>query len=115
MNLTDSLNLVWPLTFLLVSLFILRRIEEDLRPVFRNVVNGVASNAQGNALRYAMAMMLASLSGMQALGDVARELGWIYVEAFAKVAQPALAAIVGYIIKSDGPTPSTPVTQKQNP
>jgi hypothetical protein len=90
-------------------------LEEDLRPVFRNVVNGVASNAQGNALRYAMAMMLASLSAMQALGDVARELGWVYVEAFAKVAQPALAAVVGYIIKSDGPTQSVATQPKQNP
>ncbi len=115
MSFTDSLPFVWPLTFLLVSLFILRRIEEDLRPVFRNVVNGVASSAQSNALRYAMAMMLASLSAMQALGDVSRELGWVYVEAFAKVAQPALAAVVGYIIKSDGATPSTPVVTKPIP
>jgi hypothetical protein len=114
MSFTDSLSFVWPLTFLLVSLFVLRRIEEDLRPVFRNVVTGVAANAQSNALRYAMAMMLASLSAMQALGDVARELGWVYIEAFAKVAQPALAAIVGYIIKSDSPT-SSPTPPAKTP
>lgn len=106
MTIPEALNLIWPLSFLLLALIVLRRIETDLRPVFRNVVSGVAANAQSNALRYAMAMMLASVASMQALGDVARDMGWKYVEVFAKVAQPALAAVVGFVIKSDGQTPN---------
>jgi hypothetical protein len=79
-----------------------------VRPVFRNVVNGVAANAQSNALRYAMAMMLASVAGMQALADVARDMEWKYVEAFAKIAQPALTAVVGFVIKSEAQNQTIP-------
>lgn len=103
MTFTDTLPIVWPLTFLLLALVVLRRIEQDLRPVFRNVVAGVATNAQTNALRYAMALMLASLATMQSLADVARDMHWIYVEAFAKIATPALAAIVAFVSPSTAP------------
>ncbi len=100
MSCPDYCSPVWPLTFILVSLFILHRVGSDLKPVFRNVVNGVAVNAQSNAMRYAMAAMLGSLAMMQALGDVAREENWRFVSAFARIAQPALAAIVGFVINS---------------
>lgn len=108
MTFVESLNLVWPLVFLLIALFVLRKVEADLRPVFTSVVTGVAGNAQVNALRYAMAMMLASLSAMQALGDVAREMHWPYVEAFAKIATPALAAVVAFVQPSGPPTATKP-------
>lgn len=106
MTFFETLNLVWPLTFLLLALIVLRKIEADLSPVFRNVVTGVATNAQANALRYAMAMMLASLAAMQSLADVARDLHWVYVEAFAKIATPALAAVVAFVSPSSTSTPS---------
>lgn len=95
-------SLVWPLCFLLVSLIVLRKLREDVRPIFVNVVAGVAKNAQGNALFYAMAMMIGTLSSLQALADVAREFHWMYVSAGAKILQPGLAAVVGLMMRTPG-------------
>lgn len=95
-------SLVWPLCFLLVSLIVLRQLRDDVRPIFVNVVAGVAKNAQGNAIFYALAMMIGTLSSLQALADVAREMHWGYVEAFAKILQPGLAAVVGLMMRTPG-------------
>jgi hypothetical protein len=95
-------SLVWPLCFLLVALIVLKQLREDVRPIFVNVVAGVAKNAQGNALFYAMAMMIGTLSSLQALADVAREFHWVYVEAIAKILQPGLAAVVGLMMRTPG-------------
>ncbi len=70
MNFSDTLPLIWPLSFVLLGLFILRKVGNDLQPVVRGVVGGVAQNAQKNALMYAMGMLLAAAASLQALGEV---------------------------------------------
>lgn len=95
-------SVVWPLCFLLVSLIGMKKLREDIRPIFVNVVAGVAKNAQSNAIFYALACMIGTLSCLQALADVAREFHWIYVEAFAKILQPGLSAVVGLMMKAPG-------------
>ena len=116
MTFTDALMLIWPMTVLLVALFILRKVEEELRPLVRSVVGGVTSNAKQYSLMYAMAFIYASAASLQALGEVATQFGWIYVAAFAKVAQPGVVAVIAYVTKPpqvtqaapDKPTGATP-------
>lgn len=107
MTFTDTLPLVWPLTFLLLALFVLRKVEAELRPVFTNVVAGVAKNAQSNALQYAMGLALATLSSMQALQEVATQFGWVWVAAGAKILGPGLGTLVAFMKPS-------PVQDNQN-
>lgn len=109
MTFFETLNLVWPLVFLLLALFVLRKVEADLRPVFTNVVAGVAKNAQSNALQYAMGMALACLSSMQALAEVATQFGWIYIAAGAKIVGPGLGTLIAFMKPSPAqPPPPTP-------
>lgn len=92
--------IIWPLSALLVCLFVLRQLRDDVKPIFTNIINGVAKNAQMNAMTYAMALMLGTLSSLQALTEVATQLGWLYVAAAAKVLQPGLAAVVALMTKT---------------
>ena len=123
MNSVDSLPYVWPLAFVLVSLFILRQLRDEVRPIFINVVGGVASNAKQYSLMYAMAFIYASAASLQALAEVATSFGWVHVAAFAKVAQPGIVAIIAYVTKPpsftqaapDKPTPTNPPFASQPP
>lgn len=112
-------SLVWPLSFLLVSLIVLKRLRDDIRPIFVNVIAGVAKSAQSNAIFYALAAMIGTLSSLQALADVARDLHWVYVEAATKILQPGLAAVVGLMLKAPGtisvPAGTTPPFPVANP
>jgi hypothetical protein len=112
----DTLPLIWPLAFVLVALFVLRKIEAQINPIIVNVVGGVATNAKQYALMYAMAFIYASAASLQALGEVATGFGWIHIAAFAKVAQPGIVAIIAYVTKppqftqanADVKTPTNP-------
>lgn len=107
---------VWPLSFLLVSLVVLRQLRDDLRPIATGVINGVAAQSSRNALAWAFGLMIATLGSLNALVEVAEKMHWIYLAAFAKVLQPGLAAVIGYVTKSPGqqkdqttpPTSTTP-------
>ena len=123
MTFADTLPLIWPLAFILVALFVLRQVRDDVRPIFVNVVSGVAVNAKQYSLMYAMAFMYASSASLQALGEVAIAFGWIHVAAFAKVAQPGMIAVIAYVTKPpqftqaapDKPTPTNPPFAPQPP
>lgn len=108
MSFTQSLPLVWPLTFLLLALFVLRKVGDDMRPVFVGVVGGVAQNAKQYSLMYAMGALYATGASLQALGEVATQFDWIYVAAFAKVAQPGVIAIIAYVTKPPAITQANP-------
>lgn len=118
MQFTDTLPLIWPLTFLLIALVILKKADAALKPIVTGVVNGVASNATQHALAWAMVAFLSVISGMEALGDVARQFHWVYVEAFCKIVTPMLATAVAALtkppqsIQADAPkTPVAPTSQ----
>lgn len=108
MNFTQCFPLVWPLTFLLLALIIIRKIGDDMRPVFVGVVGGVAQNAKQYSLMYAMGALYATGASLQALGEVATQFEWVYVAAFAKVAQPGVIAIIAYVTKPPAITQVTP-------
>lgn len=113
----DWNQIVWPLAFLLVALTLLRQLRNDLTPIFKSVIGGVAKNAQSNALVYGLAIIAATLSSLQELSAVAREQHWLYAEIFCRVLQPALGTALAFAMKppsslsvdiNSKPTPATP-------
>ena len=94
--------IVWPLAALLIALLILRHAREQLSPLTKAVVEGLAKHSSRHALAYGMAILYAAAASLQALGDVAREQGWVYVEAFSRVVQPGCVAIIAFVRPSPG-------------
>ena len=91
---------LWPLACLLVALLALRQVREDTRPVVRAVSAGLAQHAQRYALAYAMATLYGAAASLQALAEVAQQLGWVHVAAAAKVIQPGAVAVIAYVSRS---------------
>lgn len=99
MTFAETLPLVWPLSFVLIALFILRKADAVLHPIIVNVIGGVANNATQNSLVYAMAFMLAVLSGLQAAGEVAVQFHFLWLAAITKILTPMLATLVAAFTK----------------
>ena len=93
------LTLVWPVCFLLIAWLLVRKFFEDIRPIVKVVVNGVAVNAGQHALGYALVCILSILSGLNALADVATEFHWPVVVAATKILAPMLSTVVAYVMK----------------
>lgn len=110
MSFAETLPLVWPLAFIFVALFVLRKVGNDIQPIVSGVIGGVAKNATQHALGYAMACILAVLSGLEALGEVAAQFHWIYVVAAAKIMTPMLATVIAYLTKPPQFTQAAPDT-----
>lgn len=110
----EASSVVWPLCFLLISLLVLKQVRDDVRPIFRGIIGGLAVRAQNNAVEWAMLLAVATLGSTQALIDVAHTNGWVFVESFAKVATPFLAGIVaGARISPLTQPPTTVIVQKE--
>lgn len=92
--------LVWPLCFLLIALLVLRRLKNSVEPIFTGMAGTLKVQATKYAMAWALAMMYASAASLQALGEVATSLGWVYVAAFAKVTQPAVVAVIAFVNKA---------------
>lgn len=98
-------SLIWPLSFILIALILLRQLREDVRPIFRGMVGTLADQSSRNAVAWSLGLMMGTLGSLQALSEVAHQMEWKYLEAFAKVLQPGLAAIVSYIMASPAQKP----------
>ncbi|MBS0328210.1 MAG: hypothetical protein JSR30_00025 [Proteobacteria bacterium] len=107
-------SLVWPLTFLLIALLLLRQVREDLRPIVSGMVGQLATQSQKYAMIWALALLVGFNSSMMALIDEAHKLGWGYLESAARVLAPGIGAVIGIlklqqaVPKSSGTPPSTP-------
>ena len=108
MTFAGTLPYVWPLAFILVALIVIRKIGDDIRPVASAVIGGVAKNAAQHSLAYAMATILAVLSGLNALAEVSTEFHWTYVVAATKILTPMLATIIAYLTKPPQFTQAAP-------
>ncbi len=93
-----------PLAIVVVGLFCLWRVQEQVKPIMVGVVKGLAEGSNKDPIFYAMALMYASAAGLQALAEEAAKLHWVYVVAFAKVAQPGVVAIIAYVNKPPSPS-----------
>lgn len=109
----EASSLVWPLSFILIALFLLRQLKEDVHPIFVGMVGTLAKQSSNNAVAWAVGIMMGLLGCLQALGEVAAQMHWLYLAAFAKVLQPGLAAIVSYIMASPAQKPPTPPSPPQ--
>lgn len=99
-------SIVWPLSFLLVALTLLRHLREEVNPIFKGMVGTLAQQSSSNAVAWALGMMIGTLGSLQALAEVADKMHWPYISALAKILQPGLAAVLGYIMAS--PAQKTP-------
>ncbi len=106
----EANSLVRPLSFILIALILLRQLRDEVRPIFSGMIGTLAKQSSSNAVAWAVGIMMGTLASLQALGEVAQQLHWIYVAAFAKVLQPGLAGIVAYIMASPAQKPPTPPT-----
>lgn len=104
------LQLVWPLSFILVALFVLRQLRSDITPIFKSVVGGLSQNAARNATQYAIALGFGLSASLSAFWDVFRSLdnttlgtmSWHqYFALWAKVANPFVVAILAYATQSN--------------
>ena len=103
MNLTDifaASSIVWPMTFLLVALLILRQIRDDVRPIFRAMVDPLTKQAQTNAVAWSIGIMLGNQSSLGALKEVADAQHWVVVANSCKIVGPGLCTIVALILRS---------------
>lgn len=99
---------VWPLTGLLIALLILKKIKDDVRPIFLKMVDPLARQAQSNAVAWAVGILLAILSMLGALTEVAQQQGWVWVGIACKVLGPPIATIVALTRQSPANPPPPP-------
>lgn len=87
-------SLVWPLVGFLMFLMVMRQARDDVQPIVRGIVGSLAAQSNKYALVWTVALMTAALASMQALQDVAQQMHWVIVAAFAKIAGPGLGVLV---------------------
>lgn len=102
-----------------IALYLANRVSTDMRPIFVNIVGGVAKQAQSNAMFYAVALMFGLSSSLSAFVDVFKDMdaaslqamSWHqYAVLWAKVANPFFVTILAYTRDSEKdrkPTGST--------
>lgn len=114
MTFTDLLELApigVPLTVILAILLIVRKADAVVQPIVINVVNGIARQAQSNALGYGLAIGYGFSASLQALAEQATIMQWPLLAAFAKVANPFIVALLAYAAKSEiNKAPEAPKT-----
>lgn len=110
MNPADTLQFVWPLSFILCFLFVLRKVENDVRPIVTGVVAGLAGDATHNAKQWGIAIMFGLSASLAAFYDVFSELGskdlaalsWHqYAAYWTKVLNPFIVAVLAYVTQSN--------------
>ena len=100
-NLIDIAPFAWPAVVALVLLYLLRRVSARVDPIVINVVNGIASQAQSNALTYGLMIGYGLSASLQSLAEQATLLHWLVVAAIAKVINPCIVAMLAFAAKSD--------------
>lgn len=115
MTFADSLIYVWPLSFILVALFILRQLGEKIEPVVTSLVGGLSKNAGNNAMEYAKALGFGLSASLSAFYDVfgnttgaeITAMSWHgYAALWTKVMNPFIVAILAYGAQSNFKKPS---------
>lgn len=109
------IQLVWPLSFILIMLIVLRQLRDDMSPIFRSVVGGLSQDAGRNAKQYAIAIGFGLSASLSAFVDVFKELdsaavaalGWHqYATLWAKCFNPFVVALLAYTTQSSFKPPT---------
>ncbi len=102
-------SVVWPLTILLIALCILRKVEQDVRPIVVSMTRGLARQAETNAAPYAIALLFGVTAAASAFIDVFQAmdadriaaLSWHqYATLWVKIANPFFVAILAYVTQN---------------
>lgn len=110
MNPSDTIQLVWPLSFVLCFLFVLRKVESDMRPIVTGVVTGLAGDAANNAKQWGIAILFGLSASLASFYDVFADLGakdlnalsWHqYAAYWTKVLNPFIVAVLAYVTQSN--------------
>lgn len=101
----DPSQYIWPMVFLLASVYLIRLFRTDFHPIFSNVISGVADGAKSNATAYGIAIMFGLSASLSAFVDVFKDLSvqsfhvlsvHQYLALWAKVLNPFVVAILAY-------------------
>lgn len=112
------------LTGVVVFLVATRRIASDVRPIFVNVINGVATSAGSNATAYAIAIMFGLSASMSAFYDVFNSLDaqtlrlmsfHQYFALWAKVLNPFIVAVLAYATQNKFKAGGVPIDSIPTP
>lgn len=85
---------VWPLSFLFITLVIMRQLRNDLSPIFQGMTATLAQQSQKNAMEWSLMLLTALLSSLQAIQEIAQQQHWVWLMFGAKALQPGLGVIV---------------------
>lgn len=103
----EASSIVWPLVGILFGLIVLKKVKDDVRPIFIAMTEPLKKQAQTNAVAWAIGLMLGVLSSLQALTEVAQQMHWVWVGILCKVLGPGFATIVALVTRS--PAEKTPI------
>lgn len=103
-------SLAWPAAALVIVLFIVHNVREQIKPIVTAVVGSLAASAQRNAGSWAMGFVLAFAASTTALEKVADNFHWIYIAAATQILNPALVTIIALMRPSPASKPSTAST-----
>lgn len=118
-NLFAANSLVWPLTFLVVALYVFKRLQTDLSPVVTSMVSSLAQQVAKHSLLFAVAIMFGLSSSLTAFYEVfqtiddatAKSLSiYQFLALAAKCANPFIGGFLGYAL-GKGVMDAKPVTQ----
>lgn len=98
---------IWLLGGLMISLLILKKVKDDVRPIFIALVDPLKKNASSNAVQWAQGILLAYLSLLGALAEVSITMHWVLAGIFCKLSGPPVATIIALVNKS-------PISQQAN-
>lgn len=98
-----------------MALVVLRQVKHTIGPIVQGMSLTLRVQAQRYAMAWALATMYAAAASLQALGEVAASLHWVYVAAFAKVTQPAVVAIIAFVNKAPDEIATSPKATPTNP
>lgn len=110
MTFADSLTYVWPLAFILVSLFVLRQLGTKVEPVWDSLIGALSKTAGSNATQYAAAIGFGLSASLSAFYDVFSDMtatsfhamSWhAYAALWTKVANPFIVAVLAYATQSN--------------
>lgn len=98
-------SVVWPLTALLMFLLVLWRVQQDVRPIFLTVRDGLVREAGSNAPAYAICILFGLSASASAFVDVFQHMdsaslaamSWHqYAVQWVKVFNPFIVAVLAY-------------------
>ncbi len=114
MNLTEIFSagsLVWPLSFILISLLVLKQLKDDVRPIFVSMVGPLAQQAHANASDIGRAFLFGLSASLAAWYDCFSQVDavtihgmtwWQFSALLAKVANPFIVAFLATLVKPTG-------------